>query len=180
MLKLAADTEVVLLDDDGHLRTPLCQTFKLAGIQVQAQSSADGLLDALSPQWNGVVVSDIRMPGMDGMQLLEELSQLDDQLPVLLITGHGDVPLAVQAMRAGAYDFLQKPFASEQLLDSVRRALDVRQLVLENRQLRMALAEQQQLGERLLGASAAAQRLRQQVRSEERRVGKECRSRWSR
>lgn len=165
MLKLAADTEVVLLDDDGHLRTALCQTFELAGIQVQAQSSADGLLDALSPQWNGVVVSDIRMPGMDGMQLLEELSRLDDQLPVLLITGHGDVPLAVQAMRAGAYDFLQKPFASEQLLDSVRRALDVRQLVLENRQLRMALAEQQQLGERLLGASAAAQRLRQQVQA---------------
>lgn len=165
MLKLAADTQVLLLDDDEHLRTALCQTFELAGIRVQALGSAEGLLDVLSPDWNGVVVSDIRMPGMDGMQLLNELSQLDEQLPVLLITGHGDVPLAVQAMRAGAYDFLQKPFASEQLLDSVRRALGVRRLVLENRQLRMALDEQQQLGERLLGASAAAQRLRQQVQA---------------
>ena len=165
MLKLAADTQVLLLDDDEHLRIALCQTFELAGIRVQAQGSADGLLDALSPQWGGVVVSDIRMPGMDGLQLLDELARLDAQLPVLLITGHGDVPLAVQAMRAGAYDFLQKPFASEQLLDSVRRALGVRQLVLENRCLRMALDEQQQLGERLLGASAAAQRLRQQVQA---------------
>lgn len=133
MLKFAPDTEVLLLDDDEHLRTALCQTFELAGIRVQAQGSAEGLLDALPAQWPGVVVSDIRMPGMDGLQLLDELAGIDAQLPVLLITGHGDVPLAVQAMRAGAYDFLQKPFASDLLLDSVRRALDVRRLVLENR-----------------------------------------------
>lgn len=165
MLKFAPDTEVLLLDDDEHLRTALCQTFELAGIRVQAQGSAEGLLDALPAQWPGVVVSDIRMPGMDGLQLLDELAGIDAQLPVLLITGHGDVPLAVQAMRAGAYDFLQKPFASDLLLDSVRRALDVRRLVLENRQLRMALAGQQQLGERLLGHSVAARRLRQQVQA---------------
>ena len=105
------------------------------------------------------------MPGMDGLQLLELLHDFDAQLPVLLITGHGDVPVAVRAMRAGAYDFLQKPFASDLLLDSVRRALDVRRLVLENRQLRLALDEQQQLGERLLGHSPAAQRLRQQIQA---------------
>lgn len=165
MLKLDDETRVLLLDDDEHLRTALCQTFELAGIRVQARGSAEGLLTALPPQWQGVVVSDIRMPGMDGLQLLDELTRLDEELPVLLITGHGDVPLAVQAMRAGAYDFLQKPFASDLLVDSVRRALEVRRLVLENRQLRMALAEQQQLGERLLGQSAAAQRLRQQVQA---------------
>lgn len=165
MLEIAADTQVLLLDDDEHLRTALCQTFELAGIRVQAQASADGLPAALPAQWPGVVVSDIRMPGMDGLQLLELLTAFDDQLPVLLITGHADVPVAVQAMRAGAYDFLQKPFASDLLLDSVRRALDVRRLVLENRQLRVALEEQQQLGERLLGHSQAAQRLRQQVQA---------------
>lgn len=163
MIEIAADTDVVLLDDDEHLRTALEQTFDLAGLKVQTSASAEGLLDALPKEWAGVVVSDIRMPGIDGVQLLEQLVKYDAQLPVLLITGHGDVPLAVQAMRAGAYDFLQKPFASDLLLDSVRRALAVRNLVLENRSLRLALADQKLLGERILGPSTQAQLLREQV-----------------
>lgn len=163
MMQISYETSVLLLDDDVHLRTALSQTFDLAGLQVQAYGSAEGVLEALPAQWPGVLVTDIRMPGLNGLELLEQLHQHDSQLPVLLITGHGDVPLAVQAMRAGAYDFLQKPFASEQLLDSVRRALEVRRLVLENRSLRLALAEQRVLGERLLGQSASVQRLREQV-----------------
>ncbi|NLY13523.1 MAG: sigma-54-dependent Fis family transcriptional regulator [Gammaproteobacteria bacterium] len=163
MMQISHETDVVLLDDDVHLRTALSQTFDLAGLRVQSYGSAQGILEALPPEWAGVLVTDIRMPGMDGLELLERLHQFDNQLPVLLITGHGDVPLAVQAMRIGAYDFLQKPFASELLLDSVRRALEVRRLVLENRSLRLALAEQRVLGERLLGQSAAVQRLREQV-----------------
>ncbi|RMW11117.1 Helix-turn-helix, Fis-type, partial [Pseudomonas amygdali pv. tabaci] len=75
------------------------------------------------------MVSDIRMQGMDGLELLDQLHAQDPDLPVLLITGHGDVPLAVKAMRAGAYDFLEKPFASDAMLDSVRRALALRRLV---------------------------------------------------
>ncbi len=163
MMQINYETNVLLLDDDVHLRTALSQTFDLAGLQVQAYGSAQGVLEALPAQWPGVLVTDIRMPGLNGLELLEQLHQKDSQLPVLLITGHGDVPLAVQAMRAGAYDFLQKPFASKQLLDSVRRALEVRRLVLENRSLRLALAEQRVLGERLLGQSASVQRLREQV-----------------
>ncbi len=163
MISIEPQTRVILLDDDEHLRTALAQTFDLAGLPVQTLASADGLLEALPADWNGVVVSDIRMPGTDGMQLLQQLAGLDAQLPVLLITGHGDVPLAVEAMRSGAYDFLQKPFASEQLLERVRRALEVRQLVVDNRSLRLALADQQTLGERLLGSSPQAQLLRQQV-----------------
>ncbi len=163
MMHISYETDVVLLDDDVHLRTALCQTFDLAGLRVQAYGSAQGILQALPAEWSGVLVTDIRMPGMNGLELLEQLHQFDSQLPVLLITGHGDVPLAVQAMRIGAYDFLQKPFASELLLDSVRRALEVRRLVLENRSLRLALAEQQVLGERLLGHSPSVQRLREQV-----------------
>lgn len=163
MIQISHETDVLLLDDDIHLRTALSQTFDLAGLRVQAYGSAEGILQALPAQWSGVLVTDIRMPGMNGLELLEQLHQFDEQLPVLLITGHGDVPLAVQAMRIGAYDFLQKPFASELLLDSVRRALAVRRLVLENRSLRLALSEQRVLGERLLGHSPSVQRLREQV-----------------
>ncbi|EST14306.1 AAA domain family protein [Pseudomonas putida S610] len=155
--------QVILVDDDAHLRQALSQTLDLAGLKVVALADAHGLAERIPTDWPGVVVSDIRMPGIDGLQLLEQLHGLDSELPVLLITGHGDVPLAVQAMRAGAYDFLEKPFASDALLDSVRRALALRQLVLENRSLRMALSDRQQLATRLVGQSAAMQRLREQI-----------------
>ena len=130
--------EVVLIDDDPHLRQALSQTLDLAGLKILPLAEAKGVAGQLPRDWPGVVVSDIRMPGMDGLELLGELHAQDPELPVLLITGHGDVPLAVQAMRAGAYDFLEKPFASDALLDSVRRALDLRRLVLDNRSLRLA------------------------------------------
>ncbi|WP_301151693.1 two-component system response regulator DctD [Metapseudomonas otitidis] len=155
--------QVLLIDDDPHLRQALSQTLDLAGLKVASLGDAKGVADALDPDWPGVVVSDIRMPGIDGLELLRQLHARDPQLPVLLITGHGDVPLAVQAMRAGAYDFLEKPFASDDLLDSVRRALDLRRLVLENRSLRLALSDRQQLSARIIGQSAASQRLRDQV-----------------
>ncbi|WP_107330343.1 two-component system response regulator DctD [Metapseudomonas otitidis] len=155
--------QVLLIDDDPHLRQALSQTLDLAGLKVASLGDAKGVADALDPDWPGVVVSDIRMPGIDGLELLRQLHARDPQLPVLLITGHGDVPLAVQAMRAGAYDFLEKPFASDDLLDSVRRALDLRRLVLENRSLRLALSDRQQLSARIIGQSASSQRLRDQV-----------------
>lgn len=155
--------QVVLIDDDPHLRQALSQTLDLAGLKVCALSEAQGLASRIERDWPGVVVSDIRMPGLDGLQLLEQLHAQDAELPVLLITGHGDVPLAVQAMRAGAYDFLEKPFASDALLDSVRRALALRRLVLDNRSLRMALSDRQQLSARLVGQSAPMARLREQI-----------------
>ncbi|WP_025128451.1 sigma-54 dependent transcriptional regulator [Pseudomonas sp. PH1b] len=155
--------QVVLIDDDPHLRQALSQTLDLAGLKVLSLAEAQGLAPRLERDWPGVVVSDIRMPGMDGLELLNQLHAQDPELPVLLITGHGDVPLAVQAMRAGAYDFLEKPFASDALLDSVRRALDWRRLVLDNRSLRLALSDRQELSARLVGQSAPMLRLRQQI-----------------
>ncbi|MCO7610402.1 sigma-54 dependent transcriptional regulator [Pseudomonas chlororaphis] len=155
--------QVVLIDDDPHLRQALSQTLDLAGLKVLSLAEAQGLAPRLERDWPGVVVSDIRMPGMDGLELLSQLHAQDPELPVLLITGHGDVPLAVQAMRAGAYDFLEKPFASDALLDSVRRALDWRRLVLDNRSLRLALSDRQELSARLVGQSAPMLRLRQQI-----------------
>lgn len=163
MTSVKQDTQVLLLDDDPHLRTALSQTFDLAGLSVQALASAEGLLEQVSRDWAGIIVSDIRMPGMDGLALLRQIKSFDPELPVLLITGHGDVPLAVEAMRSGAYDFLQKPFAREQLLDSIHRALELRRLVLENRSLRLELADRSELGARLLGPSKQIQHLRQQV-----------------
>lgn len=155
--------QVVLIDDDPHLRQALSQTLDLAGLKVLSLGEARGLARRIPSDWPGVVVSDIRMPGIDGMELLGQLQEHDAELPVLLITGHGDVPLAVQAMRAGAYDFLEKPFANDDLLDSVRRALELRRLVLDNRSLRLALADRQQLAARLVGQSPAMQRLREQI-----------------
>jgi len=155
--------QVLLIDDDPHLRQALSQTLDLAGLKVSALADARGVAERIERDWPGVVVSDIRMPGIDGLQLLQHLHEKDPELPVLLITGHGDVPLAVQAMRAGAYDFLEKPFASDDLQSSVRRALEVRRLVLENRTLRMALADRHTLSARLVGLSPAMQRLREQI-----------------
>jgi len=163
MSQIDSQTQVVLVDDDPYLRKALSQTLDLAGLRVVGLDDARGLAARLPVDWPGVVVSDIRMSGLDGLQLLKQLQNHDTELPVLLITGHGDVQLAVQAMRAGAYDFLEKPFPSEALLDSVRRALALRQLVLDNRSLRLALADRQQLSARLLGQSPGMQRLREQI-----------------
>ena len=155
--------QVILIDDDPHLRQALYQTLDLAGLNVLPLAEANGLAERIGRDWPGVVVSDIRMPGMDGLELLAQLHGQDPELPVLLITGHGDVPLAVQAMRAGAYDFLEKPFASDALLDSVRRALALRALVMDNRSLRLALSDRQLLSSRLVGVSPAMLRLREQI-----------------
>ena len=161
--QIDSHAQVILVDDDPHLRQALSQTLDLAGLKVVALADAQGLAERIEADWPGVVVSDIRMPGIDGLQLLEQLHGRDSELPVLLITGHGDVPLAVQAMRAGAYDFLEKPFATDALLDSVRRALALRRLVLDNRSLRLALSDRQQLATRLVGHSPSMLRLREQI-----------------
>ncbi|KJK09449.1 MULTISPECIES: sigma-54 dependent transcriptional regulator [Pseudomonas] len=158
-----SQVQVILVDDDPHLRQALSQTLDLAGLKVLSLSDAQNLAGRIEPDWPGVLVSDIRMPGIDGLELLQQVHAQDPDLPVLLITGHGDVPLAVQAMRAGAYDFLEKPFASDALLDSVRRALALRRLVLDNRSLRLALSDRQELSTRLVGHSSPIQRLREQI-----------------
>ena len=160
---IAHHVQIILIDDDPHLRQALYQTLDLAGLKVLPLAQASGLGERIGRDWPGVVVSDIRMPGMDGLELLAQLHAQDPELPVLLITGHGDVPLAVQAMRSGAYDFLEKPFASDALLEGVRRALALRALVLDNRSLRLALSDRQQLSTRLVGHSPAMLRLREQI-----------------
>ena len=150
---------IIIIDDEKHLRISLGQTLELAGYQVQSFDKAPLALKVLTPEWPGIVISDIRMPDMDGMQFLQEARSLDADLPVILITGHGDISTAVTAMREGAYDFLEKPFHNEILLDIVARALDKRRLTLENRNLREELARHAAPGPRVLGRTQPIKKL---------------------
>jgi len=111
----------------------------------------------------GVLISDVRMPGTDGLQLLGKVVECDRDLPVIMITGHGDVPMAVQAIQQGAYDFIEKPFTPERLLDVVRRALEKRRLVCENRALRQQFGLKDGIAAQLLGVSRPMERLRRQI-----------------
>lgn len=155
--------QVAFIDDDDILRDANVQTLQLAGFEVAAFASAEAALAALSERFAGVVVSDIRMPRMDGRQLFRRLQEQDPDLPVLLITGHADVTEAVEAMHDGVYDFVAKPYAPERLVSSIRRAMEKRRLVLENRELRRLSVEAQ--GDwPLIGQTAVMERLRATLR----------------
>ncbi len=156
-------TSILLIDDDRELLRATAQTLELAGLHVIPCSSAQDALPKIQPDFDGVVVSDIRMPGMDGLELFKRIMALDPELPVILVTGHGDIPMAVRAIQDGVYDFLAKPFAAERLIQCVRRAAEKRALVLENRRLRQAAREAED-GLPLIGQTAAMQRLRDMLR----------------
>lgn len=152
-------TAVALVEDDEDFRNALNERLSLEGFQVQAFRTADLALKAITADFPGVVVTDLRMPGMDGRQLLTRLQALDPALPVILITGHGDIAEAVAAMRDGAYDFVAKPFAFDRLHDSLKRAMEKRALVLDNRRL-AALSSEAGVELPLLGESRAIRSLR--------------------
>jgi two-component system C4-dicarboxylate transport response regulator DctD len=154
---------VMVVDDESSIRSAVEQWLSLSGFDVQLFSRADECLAQLPKHFAGVILSDVRMPGMSGLELLAEVQQRDAELPVILLTGHGDVPMAVDTMRDGAYDFLEKPFSPEALLGSLRRALDKRRLVLENRALHEQADNRARLDATLLGVSRGLQTLRQQV-----------------
>ena len=153
---------VLLVDDEKDLRDALAQTLDLAGIDAVAAASVDEALALLSPDWTGPVIADMRMPGKGGFDLLEAARALDPDLPVVILTGHGDVPMAVRAMNAGAYDFLEKPCPPARLVEIARRAGEKRRLVLENRRLRARLetAQSGTLEATILGAGAVAEAFR--------------------
>ncbi|MFJ2522792.1 sigma-54-dependent transcriptional regulator [Pseudomonas capeferrum] len=154
---------VIVVDDEASIRTAVEQWLSLSGFSVQLFAHAEACLAQLPEHFAGVIISDVRMPGIDGLQLLERLQTADPDLPVILLTGHGDVPMAVEAMRNGAYDFLEKPFTPQHLLGSLRRALEKRQLVLENRRLHEQADFKSRLEGTLLGMSQGLQQLRRQV-----------------
>ncbi|MFB2551799.1 sigma-54-dependent transcriptional regulator [Ensifer soli] len=154
---------VVLVDDDPDLRRACAQTLELAGFDVIAFDRAKAALAAVDAGFAGPVVTDIRMPDMDGLALFALLKKRDADLPVILVTGHGDIPMAVAALQDGAYDFIAKPFPADRLVQSVRRAAEKRRLILENRALRRA-AEAARDDLPLIGATPAMENLRNILR----------------
>jgi len=154
---------VLVVEDDPHVLLGCQQALALEDIDSDGVASAEEALRRVGADFPGIVISDIRLPGMDGLQLLARLREKDAQLPVVLITGHGDIAMAVQAMRDGAYDFMEKPFAPERLVDVARRALEHRRLSREIGQLRRQLAGRQALEARLIGRSPAMQALRELI-----------------
>lgn len=155
--------QVAFIDDDDDLRAANVQALQLAGFEVLAFASAEAALKALGCDFPGAVVTDIRMPRMDGRQLFRKLKEEDPDLPVILVTGHADVAEAVEAMHEGAYDFVAKPYAVERLVASIRRALEKRRLVLDNRRLRAA-ADSAQADWPLIGQTPVMERLRATLR----------------
>jgi two-component system C4-dicarboxylate transport response regulator DctD len=154
---------VLFVDDDPDLRRATTQMLALAGFEVRAFAGAEAALAALDPGFEGPVVTDIRMPRMTGLQLFERIRALDPELPVLLVTGHGDVELAVAALKDGVYDFITKPFDAERLATAVAHAAEKRRLVLENRRLRAA-ADETPADLPLVGDTPAIRRLRDTIR----------------
>lgn len=115
---------VIVVDDDEAVRTSLRLLLKSVGLPVDTHASAQEFLDRFDPDRPGCLVLDIRMPGMSGLELQERLNAMHAMVPVVFITGHGDVPMAVEAMQHGAVDFIQKPFRDQDLLDRINQALE--------------------------------------------------------
>ncbi|PCJ92326.1 MAG: Fis family transcriptional regulator [Hyphomicrobiales bacterium] len=160
-----SDEMVLFVDDEAHLRLAVQQTLELDDITVKCFSDASRALEKLDRAFPGILVTDIKMPGMDGLEVLQKALEIDAELPVILVTGHGDVALAVDSMRRGAYDFLEKPFATNLLASTVKRALDKRRLTLENRRLRSAVGGRDRLEARLMGRTDIMIKLRRQIRA---------------
>ncbi|MCR9151620.1 MAG: sigma-54 dependent transcriptional regulator [Rhodobacteraceae bacterium] len=160
---MARAMKIAIVDDEQDMRQSISQWLSLSGFDTETYASAEDALKAIGPDWPGVVVSDIKMPGMDGMAFLKRILGLDSGLPVILITGHGDVPMAVEAMRIGAWDFLEKPFNPDKMTDLAKRATQARRMTLDNRALRRELSDGSGMMKKLIGASPVMDRLREDI-----------------
>ena len=155
--------KIAIVDDEKDMRQSISQWLALSGFETETYASAEDALKVIGADYPGVVVSDIKMPGIDGMQFLKRLMSLDSGLPVIMITGHGDVPMAVEAMRVGAFDFLEKPFNPDKMTALAKKATNHRRLTLDNRALRKELADGGTIMKKLIGASPVMERLREDI-----------------
>ncbi len=157
--------KVLLVDDDAAVREALAQTLELAEYEPLSAGSFVAAKDHIRRDFAGVIVSDIRMPGRDGFHLLTYAREVDPELPVILLTGEGDIPMAVQAMGQGAFDFLEKPCAADDLLSVLQKAHAVRAEVLSQRNQKRELERGDPAARMLFGLSEQAEALRARVRS---------------
>lgn len=155
--------KIAIVDDEKDMRQSISQWLALSGFETEAYPSAEEALRSVGADYPGIVVSDVKMPGMDGMQFLKKLRGVDSALPVIMITGHGDVPMAVEAMRVGAFDFLEKPFNPDRMTELAKRATQARRLTLDNRALRRELSDGSALIKKLIGQSAPMERLKEDI-----------------
>jgi two-component system C4-dicarboxylate transport response regulator DctD len=150
---------VIFVDDDPDIRPLMEQTLALEDIPVACFADGASALKQIHPEFEGIVLCDYNMPGMDGLELLQNIRALDEDIPVILLTGQGDISTAVSAMQQGAYDFIEKPFDHEELIELLRHALEKRHLALENRRLKAQLKHLARPGPRMLGDSPAMQKV---------------------
>ncbi|HSV51144.1 MAG TPA: sigma-54 dependent transcriptional regulator [Burkholderiaceae bacterium] len=159
----AFSIRVLLVEDDEDVRLSTTQALGLAGFEVESFPSVERAQSQISFGVPAVVVCDVRLPGLSGTDWLPEIRTIDAELPVVLVTGHGHIAMAVKAMREGAYDFVEKPFSSERLVATVRHAVERRQLTLQVRALRDALDNWHGIQSVLIGRSAQMQQVRRAV-----------------
>ncbi len=153
------DASVIFVDDDPHIRQAIAQTLTLEDLSIACFEDARSGLESISQDYEGVVLCDYNMPGMDGLEMLDRIRAKDDTIPVIILTGQGDISTAVTAMQQGAYDFIEKPFDHDELLELLRHALEKRHLALENRRLKAQLKHLARPGPRILGDSAGMQKV---------------------
>ena len=152
---------VLLIEDDPIVMLGAEQALQLANIPTEKSHSVESALVQIAQSCPAAILCDVCLPDEDGFALLKRMRTLDDEVPVILMTGHGDIRMAVDAMHLGAYDFLEKPFSSERLVDVIRRALEKRRLVTDNRRLQALLASQQAYG--LIGDAPAMVEVRRRI-----------------
>ncbi|MBO9472292.1 MULTISPECIES: sigma-54-dependent transcriptional regulator [unclassified Shimia] len=160
---MAQGMKIAIVDDEQDMRQSISQWLALSGYDTETFGSAEDALKSLGADYPGIVISDIKMPGMDGMQFLKKLMGTDSALPVIMITGHGDVPMAVEAMRVGAFDFLEKPFNPDRMTQLAKKATNARRLTLDARALRRELSDGEQIMGKLIGASPVMTRLKEDI-----------------
>lgn len=160
---MTKDPKIFIVDDDADLLSAMVEIIEAAGLPARGFARGRAMLAELDPEWDGVILSDMRMPEISGLDLLTEARAMAPGVPFVLVTAHGDVRTAVQAIQRGAFDFIEKPAPPEYLLAVIRRALETRRLLLENRRLKERIARGTDLRARLLGRSVAMRNCRREL-----------------